>query len=63
MIPPEAKNLARAAFCVSLSRMKMNKKQRRLVRKMFFPVVALVMMTATMALAGADNRPTPSVSR
>lgn len=41
----------------------MNKKQRRLVRKMFFPVIALVMMTATMALAGADNRPATSVSR
>ncbi len=31
--------------------MKMNKKQRRVVRKMLFPVIALVMMTATMAIA------------
>ena len=41
----------------------MNKKQRRLVRKMMFPVIALVMMTATMAIAGADHRTTASVTR
>lgn len=36
--------------------MKISKKQRRLASKLLFPVLALVMMTATMAIAGADNR-------
>jgi len=34
---------------------KLTKKQRRVIRKMLFPIVALVMMTATMALAGGTR--------
>lgn len=34
--------------------MKMSKRQRRVVRKIWFPVIALVMMTATMAIAGGE---------
>jgi hypothetical protein len=35
--------------------MKMTKTQRRLVSKLMFPIVALVMMTLTMALAGTSH--------
>ncbi len=41
----------------------MNKKQRRAVRRLMFPVIALVMMTATMAIAGVQQAPTVSTSR
>lgn len=41
---------------------KLSKKQRRVVRKMMFPVVALIMMTATMALAGSNHAPVASAS-
>ncbi|MDX2093485.1 MAG: hypothetical protein SFX73_36915 [Kofleriaceae bacterium] len=41
---------------------KLSKKQRRVVRKMMFPVVALIMMTATIALAGTGPAPTPASS-
>ena len=41
----------------------MNKKQRRVVRKMLFPVIALVMMTATMAIAGVEQAPAAATSR
>lgn len=43
--------------------MKMNKKQRRLVRRMMFPVIALVMMTATMAIAGVQQSPAAATAR
>jgi hypothetical protein len=41
---------------------KLTKKQRRVARKMLFPIVALVMMTATMALAGSSRTPTTASS-
>jgi hypothetical protein len=43
--------------------MKMSKKQRRLASKLLFPIVALVMMTATMAFAGADQRTSTAATR
>jgi len=33
----------------------MTKTQRRIVSKMMFPIVALVMMTLTMAIAGTSH--------
>jgi hypothetical protein len=41
---------------------KLTKKQRRVARKMLFPLVALLMMTATMALAGPSRAPTAAAS-
>jgi hypothetical protein len=41
---------------------KLTKKQRRVVRKMMFPFVALIMMTATMALAGTNHAPAAATS-
>lgn len=41
---------------------KLNKQQRRVARKVLFPLVALVMMTATMALAGTGHAPTPAAA-
>ena len=39
--------------------MKMTKKQRRLVNKLTFPIVALLMMTTMMALAGSRHTTAP----
>lgn len=41
---------------------KLTKKQRRVARKLLFPIVALVMMTATMALAGPSAVPATASS-
>ena len=35
----------------------MSKRQRRLVRSLLFPLIALGMMTSAMAIAGHNNRP------
>jgi hypothetical protein len=35
--------------------MKMTKSQRRIARKVSFPMVALMMMTVMMAIAGTGN--------
>ena len=42
----------------------MTKTQRRLARKLSFPIIALLMMTATMAVAGSRNdAPTSTYAR
>lgn len=41
---------------------KLTKNQRRVARKMLFPFVALLMMTATMALAGTSRAPAAAAS-
>ncbi len=38
-----------------LDAMQMTKSQRRLARKMMFPMIAFAMMTAMMAIAGAGG--------
>lgn len=44
--------------------MKMTKSQRRVARKMMLPVVAFVMMTFAMALAGTSHSaPAPITAR
>ena len=40
---------------------KLTKKQRRVAQKMLFPIIALVMMTATMAIAGTGHSTPTSV--